>query len=84
MKTSPLTLNLHNSKLRLHFSSNPLILYPLLALLVLLSSKPFSSLLAPSLSTSLKNLWNDCVTLFSLMTNAYIVATQLGLTLLMS
>ena len=84
MKTSLLTSNLHNSKLRLHFISNPLILYPFHALFVLLSSKPFSSLLVPSLSTSLKNLWNDYVTLFSLTTNAYIVSTQLGLTLLMS
>jgi len=84
MKSNPLTLILHKSKLMLHFTSNPLIIYPHFAFLVLLSSKPFSSLLAPSLSTSLKNLWNDCVTLFSLMTNAYIVSTQLGLTLLMS
>ena len=39
--TSPLSSNLHKAKLMLHFSSNPLNLYPLLALQVLLSSKPF-------------------------------------------
>jgi len=67
MKTSPLTSNLHKSKLVLHFTSNPLILYPLLALLVLLSSKPFFFPLALSLSTSLKNLWSLKEFIWSLM-----------------
>ena len=40
MKTSPLTSNLDKSKLVLHFSSNPLSFYPLLAPQDLLSSKP--------------------------------------------
>jgi len=52
----------------LHFSSNPLNLYALLALLVLLSSKPFfSSSSTFSLYLS-QNLWNEYETLFSLTT----------------
>jgi len=40
---SLLTSNLHKAKLMLHFNSNPLNLYHLLVLQVLLSSKPFFS-----------------------------------------
>ena len=43
MKSNPLTLILHKSKLVLHFSSNPLNFYPPLASQSLFSSKPFSS-----------------------------------------
>ena len=49
-----------------------------------LSLQPSSLPLAPFSLYLFQSLWNGCVTLCSLMTNAYIVLTQLGLTSLIS